>query len=516
VQEEPTLFELPEQPTPERSVVECGAGKKKYTSINRAQLVMRTVDVEHLISQDHKARSIWDLVGKLDLSGFEQRIQSNEGKAGRSAWPPQLLVSVWVYGYSEGISSARELARMMEYEAGLNWLSGLARINHHTLSDFRVDCRRELDELFRQLLVALDEAEIISLERVMHDGTKIRARAGSSSFRREKTVEEKLAQAKELVEQDPRAEGSRQQQRAQERARREKAERLEEAFTQLRQIQSTRDTEQERERVRVSVSEPEARVMKHGDGGFAPGYNVQVSTEASHGVIVGVDLTQEAEDSAALNPAMDEVVKNLGREPKQVVADGGFTNEAMVEKMDARKIDFIGSPRDPRERSEAAMKSVGIDPNYAPHFFILQPDRKTLCCPAGKHLNYLGQSKKRNRIYRQYRANGTDCSSCEHRSRCCPKSSSVGRTVSWLQQESAVMARFREKMASEQAQEIYKQRGRVAEFPFAVMKERFGLRKFRVFGMVKARTEALWACLTYNLMIWRRALRGKLAAAQAA
>lgn len=494
------------------AVEECDGGAKKYIHIDRQQMVMRTVDVENLISADHKARGIWELVGKLELSSFERRIQSSEGKAGRSGWPPRLLISVWVYGYSENISSARELARMMEHEPGLSWLAGLGRINHHTLSDFRVGCRTELDKLFTQVLVALDEASIISLERVMHDGTKIRARAGSSSFRREKTVEEKLARVREMVEQDPQVHGSRQQQKAQERAQHERSERVEEALKQLEQIRNSCRTPEQRERARVSVSEPEARIMKHGDGAFAPSYNVQISTEARCGVIVGVDLTQKAEDSAALDAAMTEVKKNFGREPKQVIADGGFTNQQTVEKMEERGIDFIGSLRDPQERSEAAMKSAGIDPKYAPHFFILQPETDTLCCPAGKPLRYVRQSLKGDRRYRQYQADSADCSRCEHQPRCCPKSASEGRTVSRLEQEPEIMARFRSKMASEEAQAAYGQRGAIAEFPFAVLKERFGLRKFRVFGMIKARTEAVWACLTYNLMIWSRVLRAPTSA----
>jgi transposase len=504
VPDQTPLLELPEQPAAEHSVAEPEAPARKYIAINRQQMVMRSVDVEVLISADHKARGIWELVGKLDLSRFEQRVQSCEGKAGRCAWPPCLLVAVWVYGYSEGITSARELSRMMEYEPGLSWLSGLQVINHHTLSDFRVGCKKELDELFTQVLTVLDQAHVISLERVMHDGTKIRARAGSSSFRREETVREKLARVRELVEQDPQGDGNKRREQAQERARREQAERIAGALQQLEKIQQGRRGEQDRERTRVSVSEPEARIMKHGDKAFAPSYNVQVSTEARAGVIVGMDLTQNAEDSAALDPAMEQVKKNLGRVPKQVVADGGFTNQQTVEKMEARRIDFIGSLRDQQERSEAAMKSVGIDPQYAPHFFILQPETDTLRCPAGQQLKYVRQSRKGDRWYRQYKADGADCSRCEQQARCCPKSPSQGRTVSRLEQEAEVMARFRSKMASAEAQTIYRQRSAVAEFPFAVLKERLGLRKFRVFGMAKARTEAMWACLTYNVMIWTR------------
>jgi hypothetical protein len=384
------------------------------------------------------------------------------------------------------------------------------------LSDFRVGCKKELDELFGQVLTVLDEVGVISLERVMHDGTKIRARAGSSSFRGEPAVKEKLRRVKELVEQDPQGEGSKQRQRGQERVRREQAARVEEALKQLEQIRNKCGREQEREGARVSVSEPEARIMKHRDNAFAPSYNVQVSTEARSGVIVGVDLRQQADDSGALDAAMEEVKKNLGREPKQVVVDGGFTNQRTVEQMEARGIDFIGSLRDPKERSEAAMKSVGIDPSYAPHFFVFQPETNTLCCPAGKQLKYVRQSRKGDRRYRQYQADGAECSGCEQQPRCCPKSPAEGRTVSRLEQEPAIMVRFRSKMASEEAQTIYKRRGAVAEFPFAVLKERFGLRKFRVFGIAKARMEALWVCLAYNLMIWNRIVRAEMSVLQAA
>jgi len=297
VPHQPPLLELPPQPAAPASVqTESERSAKKFTFIDRRQMVLRNVDVEQLISADHKARGMWELVGKLDLSAFEQRVRSSEGKVGRAAWPPRLLIAVWVYSYSEGVTSARELSRMMEYEPGLCWLAGLQVINHHTLSDFRVDCKKELDELFQQLLVSLDEANIISLERVMHDGTKIRARAGASSFRREPTIREKLARAKQLVDQDPQVDGSKQRQRAHERARREQTDRVEDALKQLEQIRERRRSEQERERARASVSEPEARIMKHGDNAYAPSYNLQVSTEARCGVIVGVELTQNAED----------------------------------------------------------------------------------------------------------------------------------------------------------------------------------------------------------------------------
>jgi transposase len=491
-------------------------GRPKYRGVDRNQKTMAVVDVEELIGEDHKARAIWALLGQLDLNRFGEQVKSKEGEAGRPAWEPRLLCSVWLYGYSEGITSARELERVMEYEPGLKWLMGLTSINHHTLSDFRVKRKEELDELFAQSLVAMEEAKLVTLERVMHDGTKVRCRSGSDVFRRQERVKERLEQARELVKEDPRGEGRTRRAAAQQRAQREQQERLKKALEELQKIQAGKQSEDEKKQARVSVSEPEARFMKHGDGGIAPSYNVQVSTDAACGVIVGVELSQQASDDKGLAPAIAEMEKNLGRQPKQVVADGGFINRDSMHKMEARGIDLIGPVKDPKERSEAAMKASGIDPRYAPHFFIWDEKRNTLKCPAGASLEYVGGSQKNGNQYRQYRVLGGECVGCSEQNKCCPRTPEKGRMVSRLEKENEVVGRFREKMSTEEAKQIYRKRGAVAEFPFAILKDKFGLRKFRVFGMRKAEAEATWACLAHNVMIWARLCWRKPATAAAA
>jgi hypothetical protein len=79
----------------------------RLVSINRRQLVLHSVDVDRLIGEDHRARLIWELVGRLDLGPYHAQIASVEGHAGRELTDPQLLISLWLYVYSRGISSAR-------------------------------------------------------------------------------------------------------------------------------------------------------------------------------------------------------------------------------------------------------------------------------------------------------------------------------------------------------------------------------------------------------------------------
>jgi len=159
-------------------------------------MLLRTVDVEKLIDDDHSARSIWQLVGRLDLSLYYAQIAAVEGRAGREHTDPQLLISLWLYAYSRAISSARELARQCEYEPGCQWLCGLEPISHRTLSGFRSDFKAGLDDLFVQVLGMLSAEGLITMERVTLDGTKIKANAGGNTFRRQQKIEAHLALAR--------------------------------------------------------------------------------------------------------------------------------------------------------------------------------------------------------------------------------------------------------------------------------------------------------------------------------
>src|SRR6202165_5357508 len=222
--------------------------------VTRQQMSWRAVDVERLIGEDHPARAIWALVGRLDLSRFYEGIESSAEEGGRPAFDPQLLISLWVYAYSQGIGSAREVARRCEYDPAFQWLSGLDEVNYHTLADFRVEKQKELDELFTQVLAALSKEGLITLEQVMQDGTKIRAQASVRSYREAEGIREHLERARRRVAEmgDPRNEETNPKtKQARERARRQQQERLENALQELEKMQQSKQGEQDKSTVRV-------------------------------------------------------------------------------------------------------------------------------------------------------------------------------------------------------------------------------------------------------------------------
>ena len=477
--------------------------------VNREQMSWRAVDVERLVEQDHLARAIWALVGRLNLSAFYQAIESSVEEGGRSAFDPQLLISLWVYAYTQGIGSAREVARRCEFDPAFQWLTGLDEVNYHTLADFRVEKQKELDELFTQVLAALSKEGLITLDQVMQDGTKIRAAASPRSYQWESSIREHWDRAWRRVEEmgDPRNdEGNPKVKQARARAQRERQERLGKALEELEKLR-----EKKPGKVRVSVTEPEARRMKLPDGGLALGYNAQISADAAHGLIVGVTVTQQANDTGQLLPAVDRIEERLHRRPEQMVADAGYTTRAAIEEMAERKMDFLGSM--PREDASTGRTAPHRLP---PSAFVFQPETNRYVCPEGHLLRPQGKyhgKQKRGLVAYRYEAKSSDCQPCLRKPECCPGNQSHGRGLV-RQVENAAVRAFREKMASAEAQRQYRRRGRVVEFCHAWIKSKLGLRQFHVRGLVKVQTELLWACLTYNLQQWIRL--GKLRASPAA
>ena len=211
--------------------------------VQRHQLLLRPVDVEKLVGKQHAVRAIWELVGQLELEAFYAEIGALEGEAGRPVWDPKVLISLWIYAYKDGVSSAREIAGLCEYHPAYQWLTGMEVVNYHTLADFRVQHRQALDQLFIEVLGVLSHRGLITLKRVMHDGTKIKAAASDKSFRRKQTLEAHLKEAEQQVEAmgDPRSEQlSQRVAQARKRALREKQERLKEALKELAELEAVR------------------------------------------------------------------------------------------------------------------------------------------------------------------------------------------------------------------------------------------------------------------------------------
>lgn len=406
----------------------------RFQRAERRQMSWQAMSLDQLIPSDHTARLVWGYVESLDLRELYDRIQAVEGGPGRDPIDPQILLALWLFATIDGVGSARRLERLCKEHFAYLWICGGVSVNHHTLSDFRVDHVEFLDQLLTQSVATLLHQGLIELNRVAQDGMRVRASAGSSSFRRKPSLEKclqeaetHLAELKAEAEADPGAE-ERRAQAAKERAARERKQRLEAALAERETLvpKMERRKKGSSKQARASTTDPECRKMKMAAGGFRPAYNVQFATTSGSLVIVGVDVTNAGTDGGQMKPMVDQIEHRYGRLPGEYLADGSFVS-----------LDDI-----------TALGKGGIT-TYLP---IMEKDQK--------------------------RAKGKDPYA--------PVPGDSDEVIEW-----------RQRMGEPSSQTIFRERSAAAEYPNAGCRNR-GLRQFNVRGLVKTKAVTLWHALAHN------------------
>jgi transposase len=291
---------------------------------------------------------IWAYVERLDLSALEERVQARAHGPGQSPPSPRLLLALWLYATTQGVGSARALARLCESDDAYRWLCGGVSLNYHGLSDFRTEHPELLERLLIENVASLSVANVINLDEVIQDGLRVRASAGTGSFRRQKKLYKELRKAKRLVERlreenddDPDA-SNRRIRAAKERAAREREARVQAALAQLAEIEAHRARKDRANRnnkkkgtkpsePRASTTDPQARVMKMPDGGFRPAYNCQIATVAGGQIVIATSAETTGSDRGLMRPMVETIKQDFDRLPKRQLVDGGFNKNEDIE-----------------------------------------------------------------------------------------------------------------------------------------------------------------------------------------
>jgi transposase len=321
--------------------------------------------LELLLPPDHVARTVWDVVQQWDFTRFEQDLRARGSDPGRAAADPRLLVALWLYAATQNVASGRELARLCAAHDAYRWLCGAVSINYHTLNDFRVQHEAALDDLLTQMLAVLTRAQVVRLERISQDGTRVRAAAGQSSFRRRGKLERHLQQArdhlaalKQLAD-DPAL--SAQQRAARQRAAQDKSARVTQALAELEKVEQAKAQQKNKpskgQPPRASFTDPEARLMRMPDGGTRPAYNVQFASDPVSRAIVGVAVSTSGSDVAEATPLRQQVVERTGQPVREHLLDGGFVKLETVDEAAAAQVQVFMPVPPPRK--------AGTDPHAA-------------------------------------------------------------------------------------------------------------------------------------------------------
>lgn len=321
----------------------------------REQIAWGRIDLDAQLPEDHPARAIWTVVARLDLSALYAPIEARDEVAGAPAIDPKILLALWVYATSDGEGSAREIWRLTEVHAAYRWLCGGVAVGYHTLSDFRSQRREVLDKLITQVLALLMKQDLVDLTRVAQDGTRVRASAGAGSFRRAATLEALMQQAREHLEAvtreaaDPAITARRAA--ARKRGAQQRIERLEAALAQVAEVTETKKRSGAKNTtVRVSTTDADARVMKMGDGGFRPAFNVQFATTTDEArVIVGVDVSNRGSDMGQSTPMLAQIEERTGVRPAEMLLDGGYAQHSAIDEATDKNVTVYAPVPKPRK-----------------------------------------------------------------------------------------------------------------------------------------------------------------------
>lgn len=340
-----TIFKLPEEEHHRK--IEIKKGQPRIQKANRQQIELRMAALDSLIPDDHRVRIIWEMAQEYDLQKLYETIDAIEGEAGRPAIDPMIMVALWLYATTEGVGSARELARLCEEHIAYQWILGGVSINYHTLADFRVNYGKEMDEILTENVAALLSEGILNLDRTAQDGIRVRANAGGGSFRREARLETFLATAEKEVQmlktmgEKENEEKSKRQQSSQKRAKEERVGRIKKALEEIKIVKATKErrhrSKAKLKEARSSTTDPEARVMKMANGGYNPAYNGQFVVDVASGIVVGVDAINEV-DQGKMVPMLNQIEERYHRSPKEHLIDGGFVTQSDMETAKNRNI----------------------------------------------------------------------------------------------------------------------------------------------------------------------------------
>jgi len=338
------LFEdLPSSGKVERQ--EGWPGAVRVSRPARDQVGLEVVDLDRLVGIDDPVRLVASFVESLNLTALYEKIEARAHGPGRDAIDPALLLSLWLYATIDGVGSAREVARLCERDLPYRWLCGRVGVNYHALSDFRSRHVEIIDRLLTDSVTALVADGLVSLELVAHDSVKVRANAGSSSFRRARRLEELRAKMEARVaalrqELEGASDASAKRKAAsRERAAQEKLANTKRAQERMRELEAARAKQRKKDRidpktgedkpVRVSTTDPDARILAMSSGERRPAHSLQISGDPKTLVAFGVGV-HDSGDFGQLRPALEQIKERYGKTPTTLLADCGFCDKADI------------------------------------------------------------------------------------------------------------------------------------------------------------------------------------------
>ena len=489
------------------------------------------LSMDSLIPNNHLVRVVNEMIERMNI---EPLLKQYKG-GGTSSYHPKMMLKVLVYAYTQKLFSSRQIARALQENINFIWIAAGNKPDFRTINNFRGSVLKPvINEVFTTVLEMLITQGYIRMEHYFLDGTKIEANANRYSFVWGKAIKKNKAKLegkiRELLQQIDEAQtaedkkygeedidGQRKEGPVDIAAIEAKVKELDaklakdppEKKSQLRRLTKVNRTLKEyldrlqkytvqekklKGRNSYSKTDEDATFMRMKEdhmknGQLKPGYNIQIGTEGQF--IVGFSVHQNRSDTGCLIPNLEQLKQNLGRLPKQVIADAGYGSEENYEYLAKEGIPaYVKYNNFHREQKKAFKKAIFRVENLP-----YDREKDEYICPAGKRLRYrydIGRTtdngyRSKRRIYEC-----EDCTGCDLRSQCTRSEGNrrieVGFRLNELKQAA------KERLMSDEGKKLRSQRAIEDETVFGRIKQDWSFRRFLLRGLEKVKTE--WGLLS--------------------
>ena len=510
---------------------------------DRDQMVLFASRLDEAIEPDHIVRVVDQVLSRVDWRPMENQYHK---RLGQPPIHPRILCSVILYGLICRIRASRKLEEALHVRLDFRWLAHGMSIDHTTLSMFRRKYPEQLRDLFVQLVLIGKEMGLVTFQRIAFDGTRVRAnnrRRGARSPKRLLEMKAKLqeeydrlsekadgedaeddevfstskASGKTGDDDDTPAPQQRLKQIEQAQAK------VDAALAELEKIENS----PEKTPTRLPITDPESRITKCKEGGFAPNFTPTATVDCKSGMIVDQTVIAQSNESDQLMPTIEQVQKDYEQHApvQEVLADGLMATGENLHACEEKQVilyspvpgthegenlalrDDLTTPVPAETVGSLPMRNVTIDRRKEKRFdkqaFVYVADEDVYRCPQGEALTKSSSYKTTEAgkpIHRtRYRASESACSSCPLAAHCLSGKSKF-RQIDHGEHDAAI-ERQRAMMREEQSQTKYAARRSVGERPFAMIKHGFGVRQFLTRGLERVQQEWNWATTAVNLHI---------------
>ncbi|MES9828410.1 MAG: IS1182 family transposase [Candidatus Thiodiazotropha sp.] len=487
----------------------------RYKDYNYDHMKMLPVSYEKQILPGSFEYSLSYLIdNELDLSAFDQHYQND--CTGRPAYDPKLLLKIIILAYSKGITSSRQIERLCRENILFMALSADLQPDHSTVADFISRTPEPLADLFGQVVLICDRLGLIGKEMFAIDGCKLPSNASktwSGTHAELNKKRKKIDRAVRRMLQRHREQDTAEQQPA--IYEREQAQ-IKKLRAASRKIKKFLDTEPERKGVsgrvvKSNITDNESAKMKTSHG-VVQGYTGVAAVDSEHQVVVHAEAFGQGQEHGLLKPVVEGIKETFkdstskkSLKKTKITADSGYHNRAMLEYLEAEKIDsYIADTgfraRDPRFKDHKAAKHRNKRQDkerFSQSEFRIDRKRERCRCPAG---NLMWLKARRTRIghhlFMQFQGYEEDCNTCGLRKRCLrsaaqhtPRQINVALDIT-KEQKAGILEQMKRKLDSPRGRHIYSQRLGTAEPVFGHITDAIGIKRFSYRG--KRKVDGQW------------------------